>query len=67
MKGCFLLSGVVHREAAGGRFLLKTGFPTGASPALPDYPLSEVFFAGRGPDDKYESEFKDEKLSDYFL
>ena len=51
MKGCFLLSGVVHREAAGGRFLLKTGFSTGASPALSAYLLSEVFIAGRSPDD----------------
>ena len=37
------LSEVVLREAAGGRFLLKTGFPTGASTALPAYLLSEVF------------------------
>ena len=28
----------------GGRFLLKTGFSTGASPALPAYPLSEGFY-----------------------
>ena len=52
-RGAFL-SEVVLREAAGGRFLLKTGFPTGASTALPAYLLSEVFFAGRSPDDKQE-------------
>ena len=50
-RGAFL-SEVVLREAAGGRFLLKTGFPTGASTALPAYLLSEVFFAGRSPDDE---------------
>ena len=62
-RGAFLLSGVMPREAAGGAFRVEDTVP----PALPVYLLSEVFFAGRSPDDKYQSVFKDEKLSDYFL
>ena len=63
-----MLSGVLPCEAAGGTSSLKTRWVSNTGPpTLPVYLLSEVCFAGRSPDDRYQSVFKDEKLSDYFI